>query len=103
MVAAEAELDRVAEGRAADDLDAGAVAEAHFEQSPAYLRVDRRPVVLFFGGGDYSVDWNRVHQEAAGDPLLIFRNPSSFDKPYADGAFAWTEQRDPNDEMISYL
>lgn len=75
----------------------------HFEQSPAYLRVDRRPVVLFFGGGDYSVDWNRVHQEAAGDPLLIFRNPSSFDKPYADGAFAWTEQRDPNDEMISYL
>jgi len=35
VIAAEAELDRVAEGRPADDLDGRAVAESHLEQAAA--------------------------------------------------------------------
>jgi len=84
-------------------LDALAYGYKNFERSPAYLVANGRPVVFFFGGGDYSIDWNRVKQQAAGNPLIIFRNATSFEKPYADGAFAWTAQRDPNDAMISYL
>ena len=84
-------------------LDALAYGAKNFEASPAYMVANGRPVVFFFGGGDYSIDWNRVKQQAAGNPLIIFRNATSFEKPYADGAFAWTAQRDPNDEMISYL
>jgi Glycosyl hydrolase family 71 len=84
-------------------LDALAYGAKNFERSPAYMVANGRPVVFFFGGGDYSIDWNRVKQQAAGDPLIIFRNATSFEKPYADGAFAWTAQRDPNDEMVSYL
>jgi hypothetical protein len=84
-------------------LDALAYGYKNFERSPAYMVANGRPVVFFFGGGDYSIDWNRVKQEAPGNPLIIFRNATSFEKPYADGAFAWTAQRDPNDPMISYL
>ncbi len=83
-------------------LDALAYGYKNFERSPAYMVANGRPVVFFFVGGDYSIDWNRVKQQAAGNPLIIFRNATSFDKPYADGAFAWTAQRDP-DEMVSYL
>jgi hypothetical protein len=84
-------------------IDALAYGYKNFERSPAYMMVNGRPVVFFFGGGDYSIDWNRVHREAPGNPFIVFRNATSFEKPYADGAFAWTAQRDPNDEMLTYL
>ena len=45
-VAAEAELNRIAERRAADDFNLRAVAKSHFEQSPAQGRIAacRRPL-----------------------------------------------------------
>lgn len=84
-------------------IDALGYGYKNFERSPAYMVVNNRPVVFFFGGGDYSIDWNRVHREAPGNPLIVFRNATSFEKPFADGAFAWTAQRDPHDEMLTYL
>ena len=84
-------------------LDALAYGYENFERSPAYMRINGRPAVFFFGGRDYSIDWQRVRREAAGSPLLVFRNATAFDKSYAEGAFAWTAQRDPSDEMVSYL
>jgi hypothetical protein len=84
-------------------LDALAYGYKNFEGSPAYMKAKGRPVVFFFGGGDYKIDWDRVKKEAAGNPLIVFRNATAFDKSYADGAFAWTAQHEPNDEMLSYL
>jgi hypothetical protein len=84
-------------------LDALAYGYKNFEGSPVYMKAKGRPVVFFFGGGDYKIDWDRVKREAAGNPLIVFRNATAFDKSYADGAFAWTAQHEPNDEMLSYL
>ena len=39
VVAAEAEFDRVTQGGSADDLDVGAVAEAHFQQASAEVGI----------------------------------------------------------------
>jgi hypothetical protein len=84
-------------------IDALAYGYKNFERSPAYMMINGRPVVFFFGGGDYTIDWQRVRREAPGNPLIVFRNATAFEKPYADGAFAWTAQREPNDEMLTYL
>lgn len=84
-------------------IDALNYAHQNFEQSRAYMTINGRPVVFFFGGGDYSIDWQRVQQNAPGNPVIFFRNATSFEKPYADGAFAWTAQSDPHDEMVHYL
>jgi hypothetical protein len=39
VVAADAEFDGIAHGRAADYFDLGAIAKTHFEQAPAHLGV----------------------------------------------------------------
>src|SRR5580704_8732294 len=39
MVAAEAEFDRIAHRRPADDFHLGAIAKAHFQQPPADIRI----------------------------------------------------------------
>src|SRR4051812_18671830 len=50
-------------------------ASSTFFASPAYLRVNGRPVLFEFGLSSYGIDWNRVRAEVPGNPLIIFRNP----------------------------
>lgn len=57
--------------------------------SPAYMRVNGRPVVFEFGLESLNLDWNRIHSEVQGNPIWIFRNPSGFTRPFSAGAFAW--------------
>jgi PKD repeat protein len=60
-----------------------------FEQSPAYVRYNGRPVVFFFGVEKYSIDWPRAKTNTPGNPLFIFRNSGAFTKTATDGGFAW--------------
>src|SRR5438105_1196566 len=61
---------------------------SHYFQSPNYLRVNGRPVVYVFD--DLSgIDWTKVHANAGGNPLFLFRNKSGFSPSYSDGAFSW--------------
>lgn len=68
--------------------------------SPAYLRHDSKPVILFFGFATADFDWPTIRRAYA-DCKLIFRwerNPQYSDRPYADGYFGWT---DDSEEWIA--
>jgi hypothetical protein len=60
-----------------------------FFTSPAYLRINGRPVVFEFGLESLDIDWNRVKSAVRGNPLWIFRNANGFTRPNSAGAFAW--------------
>jgi len=64
-------------------------ASQNFLNSPAYLRVGGRPVLLFFGFESFSIDWDQVKASVPGHPLFLFRNSKGFSLPGSDGAFAW--------------
>jgi hypothetical protein len=55
--------------------------------SPAYMRVNGRPVLFFFGVEALPMDWNAVRQGALGNPLFIFEN--SMTQAADDGGFSW--------------
>lgn len=69
-----------------DDLN---YANANFQVSPAYMRLNGRPLVFFFGVEYYPVDWNRVRAGVLGDPLLVQRNVGSFTAAQMNGAYDW--------------
>lgn len=73
-------------GKLVDDLR---YAADHFEKSSAYLRINDRPLITFFGTEKLSIDWGRVRQQVPGNPLLLFRNSGAFELPYGDGGFSW--------------
>ena len=85
-----------------DDLN---YAYTTYELSPAYLRVNSRPVVFFFGVGAYYVDWDDVRAKVAGNPLFVFENSGAFTAPNSDGGFAWVQinNSNPYDIETSYL
>jgi hypothetical protein len=64
-------------------------AAEHFENSPAYIRFNKRPAVFFFGLEKYPIDWNRVRHSLPLTPLFFFRNSGSFANNDADGAYSW--------------
>lgn len=70
-----------------------------FYASPAYARVNGRPVVYEFALESYTIDWGRVRSSIKGDPMIIFRNPNGWTRPYSDGAYAW----EPDKSTLSYL
>lgn len=55
--------------------------------SPAYMRVNGRPALFFFGVESLPMDWNAVQAGAAGNPLFIFEN--SMTQAADDGGFSW--------------
>src|SRR5438105_871291 len=57
--------------------------------SPAYVRVNGRPVFFIFDLTKYSIDWGRVRREAQGRPLILFRNSGGFAHQESDGGYAW--------------
>lgn len=64
-------------------------ANRRYMSSPAYVHVDGRPVFFIFDLTKYSIDWNRVRNEAQGQPLILFRNSGGFNHSQSDGAYAW--------------
>lgn len=60
-----------------------------YQQSYAYLQLNGRPVVFFFGEEHFAIDWNRVRASVPGNPLFIFRNRSAFTRAQNDGGYSW--------------
>lgn len=58
--------------------------------SAAYQRSGGRPVVYFFiDESKYAIDWTRLRNSVAGNPLLVFRNSGAFTHAQSDGGFSW--------------
>lgn len=62
---------------------------SEYESSPAYMRMNNRPVVFFFFVDGYYIDWNRVISSIPGNPLLIFQGPDGLSRKLSDGGFSW--------------
>ncbi|MGH9502888.1 MAG: PKD domain-containing protein [Terriglobales bacterium] len=60
-----------------------------YESSSAYMRMNGRPVLFFFGVDAYYIDWNRVVSSIPGNPLLIFQGTSGLTRSISDGGFSW--------------
>jgi len=77
-----------------------------YEQSPAYLKANDRPVVFFFGQDGHGINWHRVRAHVAGNPLFIFRNSGAFGKEASDGGFSWVSPSQANEKdpmSLNYL
>jgi PKD repeat protein len=76
-----------------------------YEISPAYMTVNGRPAVFFFGVDKYTINWPLVRSSVPGDPYFIFIGTSGLNHPDADGYFAWViiDTSNPNDESLSVL
>ena len=65
-------------------------AYTNFEQSPAYMRMNGRPVVTFFDPDRYgTLNWALIQSSVPGNPLFIFRNSGGFTHASTSGSFAW--------------
>jgi hypothetical protein len=62
---------------------------SQYESSPAYMHVNGRPVVFFFGVDSFYIDWSRVIASIPGNPLLIFQGNNGFTRSLSDGGFSW--------------
>jgi hypothetical protein len=81
-------------------------AAEHFETSPAYIRLESRPAVFFFGLEKFSIDWRRVRESLPQKPLFFFRNSAAFSNQNSDGGYSWIapETAGPEDPMgMKYL
>lgn len=75
----------------------------HFERSPAYMRQNVRPVMMFFDVEAKGIDWSRVRQEVAGHPLFVFRNSGAFSLQQSDGGYAWIGDAKEGGNGMPYL
>jgi hypothetical protein len=77
---------------------------SQYESSPAYMRVNGRPVVYFFDVDAYFIDWNRVASTAPGNPLLLLRGTNGFTRTTADGGYSWVsiQQSSPFNPELSF-
>ena len=75
---------------------------SQYESSPAYMRMNGRPVVFFFGADAYYIDWNRVISSVPGNPLLIFQGTDGFSRRLSDGGYSWVDinSNDPFDPEL---
>jgi len=76
---------------------------SQYESSPAYIRINDRPVVYFFDVDAYYIDWPRVLSSVPGNPLVLLRGTSGFTKTTADGGYSWVsiQQNNPFDPELS--
>jgi hypothetical protein len=61
----------------------------NYFSSPRYYRSNGRPVVGFFLNTSLAINWATIAAQAAGNPLLIFRNASGFTSADSGGSFSW--------------
>jgi hypothetical protein len=86
--------------------DAISWAMDHYGRSPAYWRVNGRPVVAFFGLEKDPIDWKKVKKSVKVNPLFLFRNSGGFKAPESDGAYAWIAPESANGQdpyALEYL
>lgn len=76
---------------------------SQYESSPAYLRMNGRPVLFFFGVDAYYIDWNRVISSIPGNPLLIFQGTDGLTRHLSDGGYSWVDinSNDPFDPELA--
>ncbi len=77
--------------------------EQTFAPSPAYARVNGRPLIAEFEIDlHYRVDWDAVAAAAASNPMFIFQNGPGFTHVRSNGGYAWVRASDPTYGM-NYL
>src|SRR5262249_18829209 len=64
---------------------------SQFVPSPAYMHLDGRPVIFFFGVNQFFIDWQRVLASLPSGELLVFRGPEGLQASFAGGAFQWVD------------
>jgi PKD repeat protein len=76
-----------------------------YEGSPAYMTLNGRPVVLFFGVDQYTIDWPTVRSSVPGTPYFVFNGFNGLTHPQADGYFTWVQidSSSADDESLSVL
>ena len=62
---------------------------ATYESSPAYMKVNGRPVVFLFDVDQFYIDWTRARASIPGNPLLIARGTNGLTNASYDGGFSW--------------
>ena len=62
---------------------------AHYESSPAYMKINGRPVVFLFDVDQFYIDWTRARASIPGNPLLIARGVNGLTSASDDGGFSW--------------
>lgn len=67
-----------------------------YESSTAYMRIQGRPVVFFFGVDGYYIDWGRVIASISGNPLLVFEGTDGLTRKISDGGFSWIQIKSNN-------
>ena len=76
---------------------------SQYESSPAYIRMNDRPVVYFFDVDAYYIDWPRVLSSVPGNPLVLLRGTNGFTRSTADGGYSWVsiQQNSPFDPELN--
>jgi len=82
-----------------------AYAYNNYESSPAYMTVNGRPAVFFFGVDKYAINWPLVRTSVPGNPYFIFNSVNGLTHPDADGYFTWViiDTSNPDDESLKVL
>jgi PKD domain len=65
-------------------------AAQNFFGSPAYMRINGRPVLTNFDIDlHYTVDWNAVAANTPGNPIFLFQNNGGFTHVLSAGSYSW--------------
>ena len=77
--------------------------ERNYVSSPAYMRMDGRPVISNFDvDGSYTIDWQAAGSAMMSQPIFIFQNSGGFTHVISGGSFAWVMPK-TTDLGVSYL
>lgn len=76
---------------------------SQYESSPAYIRVNDRPLVYFFDVDAYYIDWPRLLSSVPGNPFVLLRGTNGFTRSTADGGYSWVsiQQSSPFDPELN--